>query len=91
MGFTLVMPFLSLYFEMLGVHDPSANAIWSGVSLGVTPAITAAVAPMWARLADRVGRKVLVARSLGSFVVIMAAMALPIAYGRYASASTRSK
>jgi MFS family permease len=74
-GFTLVMPFISLYFDMLGVHDPAANAIWSGLSLGVTPAITAAVAPAWARLADRVGRKVLVARSLGSFVVIMAALA----------------
>lgn len=74
-GFTLVMPFLPLYFGELGLTDTSEIAIWSGVSLGVTPAITAAMAPVWARLADRYGRKLMVARSLGSFVVIMALMA----------------
>ena len=41
----------------------------------MTPAITAAMAPVWARLADRYGRKLMVARSLVSFVVIMALMA----------------
>jgi DHA1 family multidrug resistance protein-like MFS transporter len=75
-GFTLVMPFLPLYFEELGVHDPADIAIWSGVSLGVTPAITACMAPAWARVADRYGRKVMVARSLAAFVVIMALMAV---------------
>jgi DHA1 family multidrug resistance protein-like MFS transporter len=75
-GFTLVMPFLPLYFEHLGVTDPSRVAVWSGVSLGVTPAVTAAMAPVWARLALRFGRKLMVARSLGSFVIIMGLMGL---------------
>ncbi len=57
------------------MEETSAIAIWSGVSLGVTPAITAAMAPVWARLADRFGRKMMVARSLFSFFVIMALMA----------------
>ena len=70
-GFTIVMPFLPLYFEQLGVHDPAAIAIWSGLSLGITPAITAVMAPVWARIADRFGRKLMVARSLASFVLIM--------------------
>ena len=74
-SFTLVMPFLPLYFEMLGVTDPASIAIWSGVSLGVTPAITALMTPAWARLATRFGHKVMVQRSLFSFVVIMALMA----------------
>jgi len=74
-GFTLVMPFLPLYFTQLGVADPGDVAIWSGVSLGVTPAITAAMAPVWARVADRVGRKLMVVRSLVSFVLIMSLMA----------------
>jgi MFS family permease len=74
-GFTLVMPFLPLYFAELGVRDPGAIALWSGFSLGVTPAVTAAMAPLWGRLSDRFGRKLMVARSLGSFVVIMSAMA----------------
>jgi len=74
-GFTLVMPFLPLYFEQLGVKDTGAIAVWSGVSLGVTPAVTALMAPVWARVAERYGRKLMVARSLFSFVVIMGAMA----------------
>lgn len=74
-GFTLVMPFLPLYFEQLGVTDIGAISIWSGVSLGITPAVTALMAPVWARVGDRYGRKLLVARSLFSFVVVMGAMA----------------
>lgn len=74
-GFTLVMPFLPLYFEQLGVESDGAIAIWSGVSLGVTPAVTALMAPVWARVAERVGRKPMVVRSLFSFVVVMTATA----------------
>ncbi len=74
-GFTLVMPFLPLYFQQLGVQDVGEIALWSGLSLGVTPALTALLSPFWGRLADRYGRKIMVERSLVSFVVVMAAMA----------------
>ncbi len=74
-GFTLVMPFLPLYFQQLGVHDVGAIALWSGVSLGVTPAMTALLSPFWGRLADRYGRKIMIERSLLSFIFLMAAMA----------------
>lgn len=74
-GFTLVMPFLPLYFQQLGVADVGEVALWSGLSLGVTPAVTALMAPFWGRLADRFGRKIMVERSLVSFVVVMAALA----------------
>jgi MFS transporter, DHA1 family, multidrug resistance protein len=74
-GFTLVMPFLPLYFQQLGVTDVGEIALWSGVSLGVTPAITAFMSPLWGRLADRVGRKIMIERSLASFIVVMTAMA----------------
>jgi MFS transporter, DHA1 family, multidrug resistance protein len=74
MGFTLVMPFLPLYLAQLGVTDVGEIAMWSGLCLGVTPALTALLAPFWGRLADRFGRKIMVERSLVSFVVVMAAM-----------------
>lgn len=74
-GFTLVMPFLPLYLQQLGEHDIAAISVWSGLSLGVTPLVTAAMTPVWARLAERTGKKLMVARSLLSFVVIMTAMA----------------
>ena len=50
MGFTLVMPFLPLYFHQLGVDDVGRVAMWSGLSLGVTPALTAFLSPFWGRL-----------------------------------------
>ncbi len=68
------MPFLPLYFRQLGVTDIGEIALWSGLSLGVTPAVTALMAPLWGRLADRVGRKIMIERSLASFVIVMAAM-----------------
>jgi len=74
-GFTLVMPFLPIYITQLGVADVGTAAIWSGLSLGVTPALTALLLPVWGRVADRFGRKLMVERSLLSFVVIMSAMA----------------
>jgi len=73
-GFTLVMPFLPIYIQQMGETDLGAIAMWTGVSLGVTPAMTALFAPLWGRLADRFGRKMMVLRSLASFVVLMAAM-----------------
>src|SRR3982751_1577403 len=75
MGFTLVMPFLPLYFHLLGVTEVGRVAMWSGLSLGVTPALTALLSPFWGRLADRFGRKIMVERSLFSFIVVMAGMA----------------
>jgi DHA1 family multidrug resistance protein-like MFS transporter len=74
-GFTLSMPFLPLYIRQLGVTDVGEISIWTGVSLAITPALTALLAPAWGRLGDRYGRKIMVERSLVSFVLIMAAMA----------------
>jgi MFS family permease len=74
-GFTLVMPFLPLYIGRLGVTDVGQIAMWTGVSLGITPALTALLSPAWGRLGDRFGRKIMVERSLVSFVVLMTAMA----------------
>jgi DHA1 family multidrug resistance protein-like MFS transporter len=74
-GFTLVMPFLPLYIRELGVTDVADIAMWTGLTLGATPAITAISAPLWGRVGDRYGSKVLVIRSLGAFVLTKTAMA----------------
>lgn len=74
-GFTLVMPFLPLYIRELGTTDVSQIAMWTGLTLGATPAITAVSAPFWGRVGDRYGSKILVVRSLAAFVLTKAAMA----------------
>jgi DHA1 family multidrug resistance protein-like MFS transporter len=74
-GFTLVMPFLPLFIGQLGVTDVGRIAMWTGISLGITPALTAVLSPAWGRLGDRYGRKIMIERSLVSFVVLFSAMA----------------
>src|ERR1044071_7055880 len=74
-GFTLVMPFLPIFIGQLGVSDVGRVAMWSGVSLGVTPGLTAILAPAWGRLGDRLGRQNIGGGSLGRVVVLMGARA----------------
>jgi MFS transporter, DHA1 family, multidrug resistance protein len=69
------MPFLPLYIAQLGVEDVGQVAMWSGMSMGITPALTALLSPLWGRAADRFGRKLMVERAFLSFVVIMPALA----------------
>ena len=69
------MPFLPLYIRELGVTREGDVALWAGLAMGVTPAVTALCAPLWGRVGDRFGNKILVQRSLLSFVLVMWAMA----------------
>ena len=75
-GFTLVMPFLALHSQALGVTDVGTVAEWTGVTLGVTPLVAALCAPLWGRVGDRFGNKILLQRSLSSFVLVMGLMAV---------------
>jgi len=76
LGFQFFSPFLPLYVQELGVTDPAQVAVWSGVLFAVTPGVSALLGPLWGRLSDRVGRKLMLIRSLAGFVVIIAAMGL---------------
>jgi DHA1 family multidrug resistance protein-like MFS transporter len=74
-GFTLVMPFLPLYIAELGTTDIGEIAMWTGLTLGATPTVTAISAPLWGRVGDKYGSKILVIRSLIAFILTKAAMA----------------
>ena len=68
---TLLLPFLPLYVAQLGVSDPAAIVEWSGAAYGATFLSAALVAPLWGRLADRYGRKLMLIRaSLGMAVAM---------------------
>jgi DHA1 family multidrug resistance protein-like MFS transporter len=75
-GFQFFSPFLPLYVRELGVTDPAAIALWSGLLAAVTPAVSGLLAPLFGRLADRFGRKMMLIRSLAAFTVIIALMGL---------------
>jgi DHA1 family multidrug resistance protein-like MFS transporter len=74
-GFTLVMPFLPLYIAELGTTDVGEITLWTGLILGATPTVTAISAPLWGRVGDKYGNKLLVIRSLTAFILTKAAMA----------------
>ncbi len=74
-GFTLVMPFLPLYIAELGTTDVGEIAMWTGLTLGATPTVTAISAPLWGRVGDKYGTKILVIRSLSAFVLTKVGMA----------------
>jgi MFS family permease len=68
---TLLLPFLPIYVEQLGVSNRAAIAQWSGVAYGATFFAAALVAPLWGQLADRYGRKLMLIRaSLGMAVAM---------------------
>jgi MFS transporter, DHA1 family, multidrug resistance protein len=75
-GFQFSGPFMPLYVRELGVTDPSMVALWTGVLAAVTPTVSGLLAPVFGRLADRFGRKMMLIRSLAAFTVIIAVMGL---------------
>jgi MFS family permease len=69
---TLLLPFLPLYVQQLGVEDPAAIAQWSGIAFGATFFSAALVAPLWGRLADLYGRKAMLIRASLGMAIAMA-------------------
>jgi MFS family permease len=73
---TLLLPFLPLFVEQLGVHDHAAIAEWSGIAYGATFFTAALCAPLWGRLADLYGRKLMLIRASLGMAVAMSLIGL---------------
>lgn len=70
-GFSLVMPFMSLYIDTLGSYTTSQLNFWSGITFSSTFLVTTLISPWWGKLADQKGRKLMLLRaSLGMAIVI---------------------
>jgi DHA1 family multidrug resistance protein-like MFS transporter len=71
LAFGMALPFLPLYIEHLGVSSPEAAAGWAGAMTSASGLVLALMAPIWGEIADRRGRKPMVARALfGSGLVV---------------------
>jgi DHA1 family multidrug resistance protein-like MFS transporter len=62
-GYTLVMPFLPIYVRELGIESTAGIAFWSGLLLSISPLIASFAGPLWGRLGDRFGMKLMAQRS----------------------------
>lgn len=76
LGFSLITPFMSLFIDTLGKFNQAQLNLWSGVAFSSTFLITAIVSPIWGKLADQHGRKVMMLRASLGMAIIVAAMSL---------------
>jgi DHA1 family multidrug resistance protein-like MFS transporter len=101
LAFSMALPFLPLYVQRLGVEDPRAAARWAGAMAAGGAVIMAVMAPVWGAIADRYGRKPMVARALiggGAIVALMGLvrspeqlMALRIVQGAFSGTVSASR
>lgn len=74
MAFSMLSPIMPLFLPVLGVKSASAVDLWAGILAGVTSFVAAFASPLWGRLADRRGRKLMLLRSsvaIGVFAALM--------------------
>jgi DHA1 family multidrug resistance protein-like MFS transporter len=76
MSLSMLLPFLPLYVQQLGVSEPSEIVQWSGIAFGATFFGTAITAPLWGRLADRYGRKPMLIRAAVGMAIVMSLIGL---------------
>jgi DHA1 family multidrug resistance protein-like MFS transporter len=73
---SMLLPFLPLYVEQLGVTSQDEVVQWSGVAFGITFLATAVTAPLWGKLADRFGRKPMLVRAAVGMAIVMSMIGL---------------
>ncbi|MGJ8513808.1 MFS transporter [Carnimonas bestiolae] len=71
---TLLIPLLPAYIKELGISDRALISQWSGIAYGATFLSAALVAPLWGRLSDRFGRKLMLVRASLGMTIVMAMM-----------------
>lgn len=69
MSFTLFMPFYPDFFRELGVTE--GLSLWTGIAISLSFLAGGAMAPVWGSLADRYGKRLMVARSGYGMTVIL--------------------
>ena len=63
LGTSQILPFLPLYISQLGNYDTASLTLWSGLTFSITFLISAIVSPLWGRMADSKGRKLMLIRA----------------------------
>jgi MFS family permease len=68
---TLLLPFLPIYVERLGVQGHAAIVQWSGIAYGVSFLGAGVLAPIWGKVADMYGRKLILVRASLAMAICM--------------------
>ncbi|ALS20976.1 MFS transporter [Paenibacillus naphthalenovorans] len=75
-GMTMIIPFLPLYIQEMGIHDPHEVAVWAGLIFAANFVSSFIFQPIWGGLADRFGRKVMLLRSGFGMAFVMMFMGM---------------
>ncbi|MNW40497.1 Tetracycline resistance protein, class B [compost metagenome] len=74
-GMTMIIPFLSLYLSKdLGVQGDQSIGLWAGMIFAANFVTSFIFQPLWGKLADRYGRKIMLLRSGFGMAIVMALM-----------------
>lgn len=76
--YTMLVPFLPVYLLDLGVPQESA-ALWSGAIFSITFFIAGLMAPIWGKIADKHGKKMMAVRA--GFAIALSYILLGLAQG----------
>jgi DHA1 family multidrug resistance protein-like MFS transporter len=76
MGFNFALPFMPLYIQEMGITDPEALRLWSGLLMAGSGVSLAIMTPIWGFLSDRFGRKPMTLRANLAGACILFAMGL---------------
>ncbi|EHO49592.1 transporter, major facilitator family protein [Lentilactobacillus kisonensis F0435] len=75
-GFSEVMPFLSLYVDSLGNFTRAELSLYSGLAFAASYFVTALASPLWGKMADRTGRKLMLVRASAGMAIVFILMGL---------------
>lgn len=63
-GVSMIIPFLPLYIQELGVTDPKDVKHWTGLLFSVNFLAAAIMVPIWGAVADKIGKKPMTLRAI---------------------------
>ena len=72
-----IMPFLPLYIHQdMGIQSDKEVAMWSGLIFGANFLTAFLFSPLWGRLSDKYGRKIMILRSGFGMAIVISLMGL---------------
>lgn len=75
-GMTMIIPFLPLYLQDLGLEGEHNIAMWAGAIFAANFVTSFLFQPLWSKLADRFGYKVMLLRSSIGMAIVTILMGL---------------
>ena len=75
-GFGFGLPFIPFYIQELGITDPVSLKFWTGLLTAMPGVALAIMAPVWGYLADKYGKKLMLARAMLGASIVLAGLGL---------------